>query len=188
MFCCRLSVQPAGAMIFAPIAALPFAHSHISHHDIRTRIDGNAPSDVVIGGVLHNPIGVEDTSRRLRFPAGMRHHALRPGVSTGAKTSRSHRRRRTQHNLSPRLRWLFDHMWQEWKRIETGVQAIIERGRTYKSRRRPVPAAPPDPSLGPLVFTAAVAAIGNSPAFRRGHDFAAWVGVVRPQYSTGGTQ
>jgi transposase len=31
-----------------------------------------------------------------------------------------------------------------------------------------------------------VAAIGNGAAFRRGRDFAAWLGVVPRQYSTGG--
>jgi transposase len=44
------------------------------------------------------------------------------------------------------------------------------------------------PGLGPLVSTATVAAIGNGAAFRRGRDFAAWVGVVPRQYSTGGKQ
>src|SRR5690348_7483297 len=33
-----------------------------------------------------------------------------------------------------------------------------------------------------------VAAIGNGAAFRRGRDFAAWLGVVPKQYSTGGKQ
>jgi transposase len=39
-----------------------------------------------------------------------------------------------------------------------------------------------------LAYTATVAAIGNGAAFRRGRDFAAWVGVVPRQYSTGGKQ
>ena len=34
--------------------------------------------------------------------------------------------------------------------------------------------------------TAIVAAIGNGAAFRKGRDFAAWLGVVPRQYSTGG--
>jgi transposase len=42
------------------------------------------------------------------------------------------------------------------------------------------------PGFGPLVSTATVAAIGNGAAFRCGRDFAAWVGVVPRQYSTGG--
>lgn len=44
------------------------------------------------------------------------------------------------------------------------------------------------PGFGPLVSTATVAAIGNGAAFRRGRDFAAWLGVVPRQYSTGGKQ
>ena len=44
------------------------------------------------------------------------------------------------------------------------------------------------PGFGPLASTATVAAIGNGAAFRRGRDFAAWVGVVPRQYSTGGEQ
>ena len=44
------------------------------------------------------------------------------------------------------------------------------------------------PGFGPLVSSATVAAIGNGAAFRCGRDFAAWVGVVPRQYSTGGKQ
>ena len=44
------------------------------------------------------------------------------------------------------------------------------------------------PGFGPLVSSATVAAIGNGAAFRRGRDFAAWLGVVPRQYSTGGKQ
>jgi transposase len=42
------------------------------------------------------------------------------------------------------------------------------------------------PGIGPVVATAIVAAIGNGAAFRKGRDFAAWLGVVPRQYSTGG--
>ena len=40
--------------------------------------------------------------------------------------------------------------------------------------------------MGPLVSTATVAAIGNGAAFKRGRDFAAWLGLVPKQHSTGG--
>ncbi len=42
------------------------------------------------------------------------------------------------------------------------------------------------PGIGPVVATAIVAAIGNGAAFRKGRDFAAWLGIVPRQYSTGG--
>jgi transposase len=44
----------------------------------------------------------------------------------------------------------------------------------------------PIPGIGPIVVTAIVAAIGNGAAFRKGRGFAAWLGLVPRQYSTGG--
>lgn len=41
------------------------------------------------------------------------------------------------------------------------------------------------PGIGPTISTAMVAAIGTGAAFGRGRDFAAWVGLVPRQYSTG---
>ena len=40
--------------------------------------------------------------------------------------------------------------------------------------------------IGPMISTAMVAAIGTGAAFDRGRDFAAWVGLVPRQHSTGG--
>jgi transposase len=37
-----------------------------------------------------------------------------------------------------------------------------------------------------LVSTATVAAIGNGAAFRKGREFAAWLGLIPRQHSTGG--
>ena len=42
------------------------------------------------------------------------------------------------------------------------------------------------PGVGPLVSTATVAAIGNGSAFRKAREFAAWLGLVPRQHSTGG--
>jgi len=44
------------------------------------------------------------------------------------------------------------------------------------------------PGIGPLTATALIAAIGNGAAFRKGREFAAWVGLVPREYSTGGKQ
>ena len=79
---------------------------------------------------------------------------------------------------------------------------LLERGITLAAQtihlRKELPAVLEDatqnltprlrqiPGFGPLVSTATVAAIGNGAAFRRGRDFAAWVGVVPRQHSTGG--
>src|SRR4051794_27289258 len=42
------------------------------------------------------------------------------------------------------------------------------------------------PGVGPLISTGIVAAIGSGEAFERGRDFAAWLGLVPRQHSTGG--
>ena len=93
-----------------------------------------------------------------------------------------------EQNLTPRLRWLLDRLWQEWKQTEIEIKALteeIERISNEDARCRQLRQIP---GFGPLVSTATVAAIGNGSAFRRGRDFAAWVGVVPRQCSTGGKQ
>jgi len=93
-----------------------------------------------------------------------------------------------EQNLSPRLRWLLDRLGQEWKQIEIDITAIteaIERISNEDARCRRLRQIP---GFGPLVSTATVAAIGNGTAFRRGRDFAAWLGVVPRQCSSGGKQ
>src|ERR1700690_2295450 len=44
------------------------------------------------------------------------------------------------------------------------------------------------PGIGPITATATVAAIGNGAAFKKGRGFAAWLGVVPGEQSTGGKQ
>ena len=92
-----------------------------------------------------------------------------------------------EQKLSGRLRWLLDRLWQEWKQTEIDIKTTDEIERISREdancqRPRQIP------GFGPLVSTAIAAAIGNGAAFRRGRDFAAWVGVVPRQYSTGGKQ
>jgi transposase len=44
------------------------------------------------------------------------------------------------------------------------------------------------PGIGPVTATAIIAAIGNGAAFGKGREFAAWVGLVPREHSTGGKQ
>jgi transposase len=44
------------------------------------------------------------------------------------------------------------------------------------------------PGVGPVTATALIAAIGNGAAFHKGREFAAWMGVVPREHSTGGKQ
>jgi len=93
-----------------------------------------------------------------------------------------------EQNLSARLRWLLERMWQEWKQVELDIKAMTEEIERISNENALCQRLRQIPGFGPLVSSATVAAIGNGAAFRRGRDFAAWVGVVPRQYSTGGKQ
>jgi transposase len=41
------------------------------------------------------------------------------------------------------------------------------------------------PGIGPLTATALLAAVGDTQVFKNGRQFAAWLGLVPKQYSTG---
>ncbi len=42
------------------------------------------------------------------------------------------------------------------------------------------------PGIGPITATALIAAVGNVGVFKNGRQFAAWLGLVPKQHSTGG--
>jgi transposase len=44
------------------------------------------------------------------------------------------------------------------------------------------------PGIGPVTATALVATVGNAHAFKNGRQFAAWLGLVPRQHSSGGTR
>src|SRR5467141_1427712 len=44
------------------------------------------------------------------------------------------------------------------------------------------------PGIGPVTATALIATIGNGGAFHKGREFAAWLGIVPREHSTGGQQ
>lgn len=93
-----------------------------------------------------------------------------------------------EQNVTPRMRWLLQRLWQEWKQLDADIETITDEIKRFSTEDPLCRRLRQIPGFGPLVSTATVAAIGNGAAFRRGRDFAAWVGVVPRQYSTGGKQ
>lgn len=77
-------------------------------------------------------------------------------------------------------------LWDEWKTIEQQIDELTDRLEQIASSDAGCCRIRQIPGIGPIVATAIVAAIGNGAAFRKGRDFAAWLGLVRRQYSTGG--
>jgi transposase len=89
-------------------------------------------------------------------------------------------------DLTPQMRNLIDLLWGEWKTVEQQIEVLslelerISAADAGCTRIRQIP------GIGPIVATAIVAAIGNGAAFHKGREFAAWLGLVPRQYSTGG--
>jgi transposase len=89
-------------------------------------------------------------------------------------------------NLTPHMRNLLDHLWQEWKCLNSHIERVSDDIDAIACQDAACQRLRQIPGVGPLVSTATVAAIGNGAAFRKGREFAAWLGLIPRQYSTGG--
>lgn len=91
-----------------------------------------------------------------------------------------------REEISPRMRDILMGLYEDWlwldRRIDDVTTEIEEISRTEDNCANIMSI----PGIGPMISTAMVAAIGKGEAFDRGRDFAAWVGLVPTQYSTGG--
>jgi transposase len=88
--------------------------------------------------------------------------------------------------LSPALHHLVDVLWSEWCATDRAVEALTKEIEVIAARDETCRRLLTVPGVGPLVATAMVAAIADGSAFRRARDFAAWLGLVPKQSSTGG--
>ncbi|MFI5113046.1 MAG: IS110 family transposase [Terriglobales bacterium] len=89
-------------------------------------------------------------------------------------------------NLTPRLRKLLEQLWQEWKHLDCDIERVSDDIEAIASQDPACQRLRQIPGVGPLVSTATVAAIGNGAAFHKGREFAAWLGLIPRQHSTGG--
>ena len=91
-----------------------------------------------------------------------------------------------EDEISPRMRTILIGLYGDWlwldDRIDTVSKEIEQISRTEENCVNVMTI----PGIGPMISTAMVAAVGTGEAFERGRDFAAWVGLVPRQYSTGG--
>lgn len=87
--------------------------------------------------------------------------------------------------LSPQMIRLIEELAADWRYLDTRVAAITKEIDVLADQdvhcRRLMSA----PGVGPIISSAMVAAIGTGDAFEKGRDFAAWLGLVPKQISTG---
>ena len=87
--------------------------------------------------------------------------------------------------LSPRMVRVISDLAQDWRRLDERIDdlsneiAVLARQNAGCERLMSVP------GIGPIISSAMVAAIGTGDAFAKGRDFAAWLGLVPKQTSTG---
>src|SRR5947207_13250053 len=87
--------------------------------------------------------------------------------------------------LSPRMVRIIADLAEDWRRLDeridhlSGEIAVLARQDAGCERLMSVP------GIGPIISSAMVAAIGTGDAFAKGRDFAAWLGLVPKQISTG---
>jgi transposase len=91
-----------------------------------------------------------------------------------------------EEKLSTRMRRLLDFLWQEWKHLQLQIESLNEDVEQIANQDEACARLQQIPGVGPLVATAVVSAIGNGAAFHKGREFAAWLGLVPRQWSTGG--
>jgi transposase len=89
-------------------------------------------------------------------------------------------------NLTPRMRNLVAMLWGEWKDLELQIVEMNDEVERIASSDAACIRLRQIPGIGPLVATGIVASIGNGAAFQKGREFAAWMGLVPRQHSTGG--
>ena len=87
--------------------------------------------------------------------------------------------------LSPRMTRIIEDLVADWRRLDERIERLsseiefLARNDAGCARLMSVP------GIGPVISSAMVAAIGAGDAFSKGRDFAAWLGLVPRQMSTG---
>ena len=73
----------------------------------------------------------------------------------------------------------------DWRRLDERIQHVTDEIEVLAHGSESCRQLMTVPGIGPLIASAMVAAIGNGAAFAKGRDFAAWLGLVPKQMSTG---
>ena len=87
--------------------------------------------------------------------------------------------------LSPRTIRIIEDLSSDWRRLDERIEHVTEEIELLASDSEACRQLMTVPGIGPIIASAMVAAIGNGAAFAKGRDFAAWLGLVPKQMSTG---
>jgi transposase len=87
--------------------------------------------------------------------------------------------------LSPRMVRIIEDLACDWRRLDERVEGLSNEIETIARQDAGCERLMSVPGIGPIISSAMVAAIGAGDVFTKGRDFAAWLGLVPKQISTG---
>jgi transposase len=87
--------------------------------------------------------------------------------------------------LSPRMVRVIEGLAGDWRRLDERVESLSREIQAIACQDTGCERLMSVPGIGPIISSAMVAAIGTGDGFSKGRDFAAWLGLVPRQMSTG---
>src|ERR1700746_2527949 len=87
--------------------------------------------------------------------------------------------------LSQRMVRMLEDLAGDWRRLGERIEGLSSEIEILARRDVGCERLMSVPGIGPIISSAMVAAIGSGDAFTKGRDFAAWLGLVPKQISTG---
>jgi transposase len=87
--------------------------------------------------------------------------------------------------LSPRMVHLIENLAGDWRRLDERIDGLSGEINALARQDAGCERLMSVPGIGPIISSAMVAAVGAGDAFDKGRDFAAWLGLVPKQISTG---
>jgi transposase len=88
-------------------------------------------------------------------------------------------------DVSARMIRLIEDLAGDWRRLDERIESLSREIDTLARQDAGCERLMSVPGIGPIISSAMVAAIGTGDAFEKGRDFAAWLGLVPKQISTG---
>src|SRR6266404_4769547 len=87
--------------------------------------------------------------------------------------------------LSARMVHLIEDLAGDWRRLDERIEGLSGEITALAREDAGCERLMSVPGIGPIISSAMVAAIGAGDGFAKGRDFAAWLGLVPKQFSTG---
>ena len=87
--------------------------------------------------------------------------------------------------LSARMVHLIEDLAGDWRRLDERIEGLSGEIAALARQDAGCERLMSVPGIGPIISSAMVAAIGAGDGFAKGRDFAAWLGLVPKQFSTG---